>query len=113
MALSPDGTMIVNTSETTNMAHLIDTATRKIIANVLVDARPRFAAFKPDDSELWVSPEIGGTVTVIDPATRKITDKIIFAIPGLRRRRSSRSASASPRTARPPSSRSAPPTASP
>jgi hypothetical protein len=34
---------------------------------VLVDARPRFAEFKPDGSEVWVSSEIGGTESVIDP----------------------------------------------
>ena len=68
MAISPDGKILVNTSETTNMAHFIDTATRQIVANVLVDSRPRFAEFKQDGSELWVSSEIGGTVSVIDPA---------------------------------------------
>ena len=63
MAISPDGKILINTSETTNMAHFIDTATRQIVANVLVDARPRFAEFKRDSSELWVSSEIGGTVS--------------------------------------------------
>jgi PQQ-dependent catabolism-associated beta-propeller protein len=50
-----------------------------------VDSRPRFAEFKRDNSELWVSSEIGGTVTIIDPAKREVTGKISFAIPGLRR----------------------------
>ena len=85
MALSPDGKILINTSETTNMAHFIDTATRRNVANVLVDARPRFAAFKRDGSELWVSSEIGGTVSVIDPAKAAVVDKIHFSIPGLRR----------------------------
>jgi len=67
------------------MAHFIDTATRQIVANVLVDARPRFAEFKPDGSELWVSSEIGGSVSIIDPVKRVVTDKINFNIPGLRR----------------------------
>ena len=47
--------------------------------------RPRFAEFKPDGSELWVSSEIGGTVSIIDPVKRIVTDKINFNIPGLRR----------------------------
>jgi PQQ-dependent catabolism-associated beta-propeller protein len=85
MGISPDGKFIVNTSETTNMAHFIDTATREIVANVLVDARPRFAEFKQDSSEVWISAEIGGTVSVIDPAKREIKKKITFEIPGLRR----------------------------
>jgi len=85
MGLSPDGKILVNTSETTNMAHFIDTATRRIVANVLVDARPRFAEFKRDASELWVSSEIGGTVSVIDPVKHVVTKKIAFEIPGLRK----------------------------
>ena len=66
------------------MVHFIDTQTRRIVANVLVDARPRFAAFKSDGSELWVSAEVGGTVSVIDPAKHEVTAKIAFAVPGLR-----------------------------
>src|SRR5262249_5725810 len=84
IGLSPDGKILVNTSETTNMAHFIDTQTRQIVANVLVDARPRFAAFKIDGSELWVSSEVGGTVSVIDPTKHEGTTKISFAVPGLR-----------------------------
>src|SRR5262249_40123409 len=57
MGLSPDGKILVATSETSNMAHFIDTETRRIVANVLVDARPRFAEFKRDASEVWVSAE--------------------------------------------------------
>jgi PQQ-dependent catabolism-associated beta-propeller protein len=84
MAVSPDGKILINTSETTSMAHFIDIAARRIVANVLVDSRPRFAAFKRDGSELWVSSEIGGTVAVIDPVKHAVTAKISFSIPGLR-----------------------------
>jgi PQQ-dependent catabolism-associated beta-propeller protein len=83
MGVSPDGKLLVNTSETTNMAHFIDTTTHTIIDNVLVDARPRVAEFTSDGSQVWVSAEIGGTVTVIDAATRKILGKIEFQIPGV------------------------------
>jgi YVTN family beta-propeller protein len=48
-----------------------------------VDQRPRFAEWTNDDAEIWVSAEIGGTVSVIDNATRKIKHKITFAIPGV------------------------------
>src|SRR5437588_6018547 len=67
------------------MAHLIATETRQIVANVLVDARPRFAEFKRDGSEVWVSSEIGGTVSVIDPVKHEVTKKIAFEVPGLRK----------------------------
>jgi PQQ-dependent catabolism-associated beta-propeller protein len=74
---------LVATSETTNMAHFIDTATHAIIDNVLVDSRPRVAEFTPDGSQVWVSAEIGGKVSVIDPKSRKILAKIAFEIPGV------------------------------
>jgi PQQ-dependent catabolism-associated beta-propeller protein len=84
MGLSPDGKILVATSETSNMAHFIDTETRRIVANVLVDARPRFAEFKRNASEVWVSSEIGGTVSIIDPVKHEVKKKITFDIPGLR-----------------------------
>jgi PQQ-dependent catabolism-associated beta-propeller protein len=85
MTVSPDGRLIVNTSETTNMAHFFDTETRKTLGGVLVDARPRIAEFRHDSKEVWVSAELGGTVSVIDPARRVVTHRITFEVPGLRR----------------------------
>src|SRR6185312_5105929 len=84
MAVSPDGKTIVNTSETTNMAHFFDYASRKMVASVLVGARPRIAEFKHDGSEVWVSSELGGTVSVIDPKTHTVTHTIHFQVQGLR-----------------------------
>ena len=83
IGVSHDGKWAVNTSETTNMAHFIDTDTHEITDNVLVDQRPRFAEWTSDDAEVWVSAEIGGTVSVIDNATRQIKSKITFEIPGV------------------------------
>ncbi|MDX2309628.1 MAG: PQQ-dependent catabolism-associated beta-propeller protein [Hyphomicrobium sp.] len=83
MGMSPDGKVLVNTSETTNMAHFITTDGFKNFDNILVDNRPRVAEFKADGSEVWVSAEIGGTVTIIDPADRKIKGKINFEIQGI------------------------------
>jgi PQQ-dependent catabolism-associated beta-propeller protein len=83
MGLSPDGKVLVNTSETTNMAHFIDTKTFQVIDNVLVDARPRFAEFTSDGKYLWVSAEVGGTVSVIDVAQRRVVKKITFKIPSV------------------------------
>ncbi len=84
VGVEPEG-ILVATSETSNMAHFIDTETRRIVANVLVDARPRFAEFKRDGSEVWVSSEIGGTVSIIDPVKHDVKKRITFDIPGLRR----------------------------
>jgi PQQ-dependent catabolism-associated beta-propeller protein len=83
MGVSPDGKVVVNTSETTNMAHFINTETFEIFQNVLVDSRPRIAEFTRDGALLYVSAEIGGTVSVIDPAKGEIVTKIAFEVPGI------------------------------
>ena len=83
MGLVGNGSVLVNTSETTNMAHFIDTETLEIVEIVLVDARPRVAMFTPDDKEVWVSSEIGGTVKVINPNSKEVTHTIGFEIPGV------------------------------
>ena len=85
MAVSPDGRTLVNTSETTSMAHFIDTETQKVIGNVLVGSRPRVAKFTADGAQVWVSSEVGGTVAVIDAQARTVLHTIAFAIPGVPR----------------------------
>ncbi len=83
VAVSPDGSIVVNTSETTSMAHLIDWRNKKSVANILVPPRPRYAEYTKDGSELWVSSEVGGTISVIDPVKHVITHTITFEVPGL------------------------------
>jgi PQQ-dependent catabolism-associated beta-propeller protein len=83
MAVSPDGGLAVNTSETTNMVHWIDTRTNELIDNTLVGQRPRHAEFTDDGKQLWVSSEIGGTVAVIDVARREVIKTISFAVKGV------------------------------
>jgi PQQ-dependent catabolism-associated beta-propeller protein len=65
------------------MAHVIDTAKREVVANILVDSRPRRAVWTADGAQFWVSAEIGGTVSVIDAAKREIVKKISFSVPGV------------------------------
>ncbi len=84
IAVSPDNSLAITTSETTNMAHFIDTKTFAVTDNVLVDQRPRHAEFTHDGRLLWVSSEIGGTVSIIDVATRTIVKTISFPIQGVR-----------------------------
>jgi len=66
------------------MAHIIENASQQLVANVLVDSRPREAKWTKDGKELWVASEVGGTVSVIDPTTWEITKKITFEVPGVR-----------------------------
>jgi PQQ-dependent catabolism-associated beta-propeller protein len=83
MAVSPDGKIAITTSETTNMAHWIDTETQELFANTLVDSRPRHAEFVKHGTELWVSAEIGGTISVFDVATQTEKAKFGFEIKGV------------------------------
>ena len=83
MAISPDLSTVVNTSELTSMAHFINTKTLTVEDNVLVDQRPRDAEYTHDGKQVWVSAEIGGTVSVIDAQKRTIIGKINFDIPGV------------------------------
>jgi YVTN family beta-propeller protein len=50
---------------------------------VLVDNRPRRAVWTADSKQVWVSSEIGGSVSVIDAATHKIAHKVAFAVQGV------------------------------
>jgi hypothetical protein len=54
------------------MAHFIDTTTFEIVQNTLVDQRPRFAPYTLRRILLYVSAEIGGTVSVIDPSSGEV-----------------------------------------
>ncbi|MEM9788220.1 MAG: YVTN family beta-propeller repeat protein [Pseudomonadota bacterium] len=83
MAVSPDGKIAITTSETTNMAHWIDTETQELFANTLVDSRPRHAEFVAGGSQMWVSSEIGGTITVFDVADQSEIAKIDFEVQGV------------------------------
>ncbi|WP_424975047.1 YVTN family beta-propeller repeat protein [Dinoroseobacter sp. S124A] len=83
MAVSPDGKIAITTSETTNMAHWIDTETQELFANTLVDSRPRHAEFIKDGEQLWVSAEIGGTISIFNVADQTEIAKISFEVDGI------------------------------
>ena len=86
MGMSPDAKWVVNTSETTNMAHFISTEDYTIKHNVLVDQRPRYAQYTEDGSRLFVTSEIGGTVTVMDidaEGAPNVVGKISFEVPNV------------------------------
>ncbi|EFO30269.1 yvtn beta-propeller repeat-containing protein [Roseibium sp. TrichSKD4] len=86
MAVSPDVRWVINTSETTNMAHFISTEDYQIKHNILVDQRPRYAHFTNDGALLFVSSEIGGTVSVINmngETGPELETKIGFEVSGV------------------------------
>ena len=76
VAVSPDGELVVATSETANLAHFIDASTGKLLDSVPVGSRPRFVLFLHGGRTVWVSSEQRGTITIFDAATRRITNTI-------------------------------------
>jgi PQQ-dependent catabolism-associated beta-propeller protein len=78
MAVSPDGKWVICTSEAASLAHFIDADKAVLVDSLMVGARPRDARFTPDGRELWVSSEQRATVSVIDPASRKLLRTIDF-----------------------------------
>jgi PQQ-dependent catabolism-associated beta-propeller protein len=83
IAVSGDGKWVVNTSETSNMVHWIDPVDQSIKANTLVDPRPRAAEFSANSDALYVSSEIGGSLSRINVASKQVDAKVHFTIPGV------------------------------
>ena len=83
MAVSPDGTIAITTSETTNFVHWINVKEMTLEHNSLVDQRPRHAEFTKDGKRLWVSAEIGGTVSVFNVEDKSEITKISFEVAGI------------------------------
>ena len=71
IGVSPDGKLVVATSEVANLAHFIDAATGKLLDSVPVGSRPRFVLFLSGGRTVWVSSEQRGTISVFDTAARR------------------------------------------
>ncbi len=67
------------------MVHVIDTATNKILANVVVGNRPRRFAITPDGAEVWVTNELGASISIIDGASNKVKGTVSFEPKGFRK----------------------------
>src|SRR5207302_4559197 len=72
MGVSPDGRLVVATSEVANLAHFIDAATGGMLAQRPVGSRPRFVLFLDRGRTIWVSSEQRGMISVFDAATRRL-----------------------------------------
>ena len=73
--LHPSGSPLYIANEDDNLVTVIDLENDKVLAEVPVGVEPE---------GMGLNPEIGGTVSVIDPSSRKIIQKISFEIPGVR-----------------------------
>ena len=82
--VSPDGKWVFVTPEVASMVHAIDVASGKLVKNIPVGKRPRRFAFNVDASELWVSNELGASVSVISVKDLTVSNTFAFQIKGMR-----------------------------
>ena len=85
MQVTSDGKLVFVASEAADLVHVIDVEAAEVIADILVDTRPRRFALTPDETELWVSAELAGVVNIIDVATLKLIGDVTFRPAGFRR----------------------------
>ena len=64
--------------------HVISTADGKLLKNVKVGKRPRRFALTPDGSQLWVSNELGASVTILSTADYSTIATLKFELKGAR-----------------------------
>jgi len=84
ITVSPDEKWVASASEATNMVHWINRETLTVEDNTLVDSRPRGLSFSANSQRLWVSSEMGGTITVLDANNHSKIKTIKFDIPGIK-----------------------------
>ena len=66
IALSPDGSLVLVASTTSNQVDVIDTGTNQVTRTIAVGLEPVAVAFRPDGLEAWVSNHVSDSVSVID-----------------------------------------------
>jgi PQQ-dependent catabolism-associated beta-propeller protein len=81
--VSADGKTVYVASEVASLVHVIDVATRKVVKNIKVGKRPR-RFLLTDAGELWVSNELGASVSIIRTSDHTVQGKIDFKPPGMR-----------------------------
>ena len=81
--VSADGKSVYVTSEVASLVHVIDVATRKVVKNIPVGKRPR-RFLLTGAGELWVTNELGASVSVIRTSDHTVQGKIDFKPPGMR-----------------------------
>ncbi len=79
VSISPDGSTIVVTSESSNMAHFISSSDYKITKNVIVGARPRASCFSNDGKFVFVTSEISGEITKIRVSDGAVVNKVTLS----------------------------------
>lgn len=81
--VSADGKLVYVTSEVASLVHVIDVATRKVVKNIPVGKRPRRFVLT-GAGELWVSNELGASVSIIRTSDHSVQATINFKLAGMR-----------------------------
>jgi len=81
--VSADGKLVYVTSEVASLVHVIDVASRKIVKNISVGQRPR-RFLLTGAGELWVTNELGASISVIRLSDHSVQGTIDFKPPGMR-----------------------------
>ena len=80
----PDGKHAYVTSEGANVLHLVDLAQRKVVKNIRVGKRPRRFVLAAGGKELWVSNELGASVSVVSTEDQSVKHTLEFKVQGMR-----------------------------
>jgi YVTN family beta-propeller protein len=80
----PDGKHAYVTSEVASAVHFIDLAQRKIVKNIRVGKRPRRFVLAAGGKELWVTNELGASVSVVNTDDQSVKKTLEFKVPGMR-----------------------------
>ena len=81
--VSADGKLVYVTSEVASLVHVIDAASRKVVKNISVGQRPR-RFLLTGAGELWVTNELGASISVIRLSDHSVQGTIDFKPPGMR-----------------------------
>lgn len=71
--LSPDGRLLAVTGRGSSNVIFIDTATNKVVADILVGREPHVPTFTPDGREAWITVRGRDYIAVVDTKTLQAT----------------------------------------
>lgn len=77
LGFSRDGRYLDVVDVTTNAAHVIDTASNKVVRTIYVGRAPHEGFFSPDGRYLWVAERGQDTVAIIDWRNNRVVDRIV------------------------------------
>jgi YVTN family beta-propeller protein len=77
LGFSRDGRYLDVIDVTTNAAHVIDTASNKIVRTIYLGRAPHEGFFSPDGNQLWVAERGQDTVAIIDWRNNRVVDRIV------------------------------------